>query len=176
MDTDLSPGRPAITFREMNRLRFLSRLPLFALLFALAGGCASLSEGDFDVTVVNVNSATGSEGEVQLVFTLRLQNATPEAITLEGAAHKLYLNGVYVGQGLNNERIEVPRLSTVTQQVTVNLSTLRLALAAFDIYRAQKADYRVNSTLYATGKLGTRRIRAHKEGAVDLAGLNGSPR
>jgi LEA14-like dessication related protein len=163
-------------FRAVKHIRRWSLLTISCLLGLLLSGCTSLQEGDFDVTVVNVKSATGNEGEVQLVFALRLQNATPEAITLEGAAHKLYLNGVYVGQGLNNERIEVPRLSTVTQQVTVNLSTLRLAVAAFDIYRAQKADYRVNSTLYATGKLGTRRIHAHKEGAVDLAGLNGQLR
>lgn len=164
------------TLAFMKRLQSFFGLLFSCLLLGLAGGCASLSEGDFDVTVAHVNSATGTEGEVQLAFTLRLQNATPEPIVIEGAAHKLYLNGVYVGQGLSNERIEVPRLSTVTQQVTVNLSALRLARVAFDVYRSQKASYRVESTLYSAGKLGTRRLHAHKEGAVDLAGLNGQLR
>ena len=80
----------------------------------------------------------------------------------------IYLNGVYVGQGLSNERVDVPRLATTTQQVTVNLSTFRLARAAYRIYDTHKADYRVESTLYAVKGTGTRRIRARKDGVVDL--------
>jgi LEA14-like dessication related protein len=147
-------------------LRILCATPLLALLLA---GCATTQDdGDFDVTLVHVNSARGTEAEFQFVFTLRLQNASPDAVTLDGGAHKLYLNGVYVGQGLNNERVEVPRLATTTQQVTVNLSAFRLARAAYRIYNTHKADYRVDSTLYAVKGGGTRRIRAHKDGTVDL--------
>ncbi len=144
---------------------------LSVLVLVLAGCATSQDDGDFDVTLVRVDSAKGSEGEFQFVFTLRLQNASPEAIALDGAAHKIYLNGVYVGQGLSNERVDVPRLATTTQQVTVNLSTFRLARAAYRIYDTHKADYRVASTLYAVKGAGTRRIRARKEGVVDLDAL-----
>ena len=150
--------------RRCGRLMFVA-----SLIAMLSAGCATpQDEGDFDVTLVRVDSAKGSEGEFQFVFTLRLQNASPEAIALDGAAHKIYLNGVYVGQGLSNERVDVPRLATTTQQVTVNLSTFRLARAAYRIYDTHKADYRVESTLYAVKGIGTRRIRARKEGVVDL--------
>ena len=67
----------------------------------------------------------GGVGEAALNFTIRIENATPDAIVVGGGAHRIYLNGVYVGQGLNNERTEVPRFGTVTQNVAVHLSTFR---------------------------------------------------
>jgi LEA14-like dessication related protein len=149
--------------------RCVARIFAALSLIGLLAGCATPQDnGDFDVTMVNVRSANGSEGEVQLAFTLRLQNASPAPVTVDGAAHKIYLNGIYIGQGLTNERIEVARLATATQQVTVNLSTFRLAWALSKVYRTQKADYRVESTIYAAEGGRTRRIHAHKEGAVDL--------
>ncbi len=149
--------------------RFVARLFAALCLIGLLAGCATTrDDGDFDVTMVSVRSATGAEGEVSLAFTLRLQNASPAPVSVDGAAHKIYLNGVYIGQGLTNERVDIPRLATATQQVTVNLSTFRLAWALSKVYRTQKADYRVESTIYAAEGGRTRRIRAHKEGGVDL--------
>lgn len=150
-----------------------SRCPLHLVavlsLACLLTGCATVQDdGDFDVTLVTVQSVHGSEGEVQLAFTLRLQNASPSPVTIDGAAHKIFLNGVYIGQGLTSERVDVPRLATTTQQVTVNLSTFKLARAFYGVYRTQKADYRVESTLYAVEGGHTRRRHARKEGAVDL--------
>ena len=150
------------------RLHLLAILSLSCLLT----GCTTMqNDGDFDVTLVNVRSVNDSAGEVQLAFTLRLQNASPSPVTMDGAAHKIYLNGIYIGQGLTNERVDVPRLATTTQVVTVNLSTFRLARALYGVYRTQKADYRVESTLYAAEGGHPRRLHAQKEGAVDLKEL-----
>ena len=146
----------------------VGRLFAFLMLIGLLTGCATTrNDGDFDVTLVNIRSASGSEGEVQLSFTLRLQNASPAPINVDGAAHKIYLNGIYLGQGLTNERIEVARLATATQQVKVNLSTFRLAWALSKVYRTEKVDYRVESTIYAAEGGSTRRIHVHKEGSLD---------
>ncbi|HTH48728.1 MAG TPA: LEA type 2 family protein [Candidatus Limnocylindria bacterium] len=143
-------------------------LAIFAMVGLLAGCATTRDDGDFEVTLVSVRPASGTEGEVQLACTLRLQNASPAPVTVDGAAHKIYLNGVYIGQGLTNERTEVPRLATATQQVTVTLSSFRLAWALSTVYRTQKVSYRVISTIYAAEGGNTRRIRAHKEGALDL--------
>jgi LEA14-like dessication related protein len=137
-------------------------------------GCALRPETeDFDVTLVNLASDGngGGVGEAELRFTVRLQNATPEAVTLTGSAHKIYLNGVYVGQALSDARIEVPRLGTVTQDVTVHLSTFKLARAFYGIYRDQRAAYRITSTLYGTRST----LRTRKEGSIDLHGLQLPP-
>ena len=60
---------------------------------ALLPGCASLrpETEDFDVTLVNLASEGGGAGvgEAALRFTIRLQNATPEPVTLTGSAHKI---------------------------------------------------------------------------------------
>lgn len=149
-------------------------LALASLGLLLSSGCVTRPETeDFDVTLVNIASEgnSGGLGEAALRFTLRLQNATPEPVTLTGAAHKIYLNGVYVGQALSNERVEVPRLGTTTGEVTVHLSTFRLTRAFYGMYREQKASYRVISTLYGTRST----LRTRKEGSVDLRGLNLPP-
>ena len=164
------PRLPPPSLHMNSVLRPLLRFawPLM-LLGWLMGGCASMKDDtDFDVTLVNVNSTHGSEGEVEFVFNVRLQNATPEPVVLTGAAHKIYLDGVYIGQGLNGDTIEVPRLGTVTQQVTVHLSTFRLARAAFRIYSSHQVSYKINSTLYGGGSGPGRTRRISKEGSVDL--------
>ena len=151
-------------------LRWVSTL--LVLISLIGGGCATVQDDtDFDVTLVKVDSTHGSEGEVEFVFTVRLQNATPDPVVIRGAAHKIYLDGVYIGQGLNGDSIEVPRLGTVTQQVTVHLSTFRLARAAFRIYASHQVSYKINSTLYGAGSSRTRRMS--KEGSVDLNQVEG---
>lgn len=146
---------------------------LLALLLPATGCRVAPDTGDFDVTLVNVRSegAAAGVGEATLVFTLRLQNATPEPVTLTGSAHKIYLNDVYVGQALDGSRVEVPRLGTTTQDVTVHLSTFKLARAFYGVYRDQRASYRVQSTLYGARS----NFRTRKEGSVDLHGLQLPP-
>ncbi len=128
---------------------------------------------DFDVTLVNVapEGNSGGVGEAALRFTIRLQNATPLPVTLTGSAHKIHINGVYVGQALSNARTEVPRLSTVTEEITVVLSTFKLARAFYGVYRDQSATYRISSTLYGSHST----FRTRKEGSIDLRGLGNLP-
>lgn len=45
-------------------------------------------------------------------FTLRLSNESPQPVLLEGEVHKIYLNGLYLGKRLSDQKVEVPRLST----------------------------------------------------------------
>jgi len=147
---------------------------LFLAALIVGSGCALRPETeDFDVTLVNLVSegSGGGVGEAALRFTIRLQNATPDPVTLTGSAHKIYLNDVYVGQALNDTKVEVPRLGTVTQDVTVHLSTFKLARAFYGVYRTQRASYRVNSTLYGTRST----LRTRKEGSIDLQGLQLPP-
>ncbi len=143
--------------------------------FATLAGCSTTRDNeDFDVTLVNLSSDNGGGGgigEAELAFTIRLQNATPQAIVLVGGAHKIYLNGIYLGQGLSNERVEVPRLGTTTANLSVHLSTFKLARALYGVYRSQKADYRIVSTVYGEH----RAFRTRKEGTIDLHGLNLPP-
>ena len=166
---------PTVSTGRRPMARLIAFLVAALAAFAFVPGCSTAPETeDFEVTLVNLSSPGdrgGGIGEADLAFTIRLQNATPEAVVLTGGAHKIYLNGVYLGQGLSNERVEVPRLATTTAELSVHLSTFKLARALYGVYRAQKADYRIVSTLYGE----RRTFRTHKEGSIDLHGLNLPP-
>jgi LEA14-like dessication related protein len=99
-------------------------------------------------------------------FTLRLANETPDTLVLNGGVHKIYVNGLYVGEGLSNEALSLPRLATGTQTVTVHLSNLRLASRLKPLIESKAFAYRIKSTLYATHPAGT--IHASSEGHLDL--------
>lgn len=138
----------------------------------LVAGCATVPEEDvFDVTLVNISAPQdggGGVGEAAMTFTIRIQNASPEPISVEGGAHKIYLNDVYVGQGLSNERVEVPRFGTTTQDVAVHLSTFRLARSFYGMFRSHTVSYRLASTVHAEQGGRSRRFKAAKEGVVNV--------
>jgi len=134
------------------------------------GGCVMAPDADaFDVTVVTLAGGNATLWETEAVVTLRLQNASPNDITVSGAAHKLYLNGTYVGQGLANETVTVPRLGTVNQNVTVHLKNFTVLRKLIGMQQARTAAYKVQSTIYGSPGGGTpRSFRAMKEGSVNL--------
>ena len=97
---------------------------------------------------------------------IRLSNEAPEARQFTGSAHKIYLNGLYVGKGLSDEAITVPRLGTVTQDITVHLSNLALAARLKSVIEGKRFDYRIQSTFY--GKRWWERLSSESEGKLDL--------
>lgn len=149
------------------------RLGVLVACFALSilTGCSTVQDdGAFDVTLVNVSAPRdgGGLGEAAMSCTIRLQNATPDAIVVNGGAHKIYLNGVYIGQGLSNESAEVPRFGTATQEVQVYLSTFRLARASYRIYKSHTVAYRLVSTVHGTHAGHAQKFRAAKDGTVNV--------
>jgi hypothetical protein len=153
----------------------------WAVLFAaalLAPGCATPQEdGAFDVSLVNITAPRdggGGLGEAALNFTIRLQNGSPEALKVTGGSHKIYLNDVYVGQGLSNQEAEVPRLATTTQDVAVHLSTFRLIRSFHRMFESKTVSYRLESTVYARQGTRTIRLKAAKAGTVDVEALGGN--
>jgi LEA14-like dessication related protein len=149
------------------------QLYLFLASVVLLAGCAHHADDSaFEVTLVNVKPAPGGGvGESALDCEIRLQNGSPESMSVEGGRHRIYLNGIYVGQGLNNQTVEVPRLGTTTQHVTVYLSTFRMAGSLFKIYEEHRAEYRLESTIYVRVNGHSRSISATRSGTVDSHAL-----
>jgi len=155
----------------MSILRWLG---LVGLVFGLGAGCTTVPETeDLDVSLVTVRSGEVTPWETTGHFVVRLQNAGPTPLVLEGGVHKIYLNGTYVGQGLSNERVEIPRLGTTTQTLTVHLKNFTLARKLYGASQTLQASYRIRSTLYVASEPGgrARSIRAAKEGSLDLREL-----
>lgn len=132
------------------------------------------------VTLVTVRFQTATALETTATFTIRLSNDAPEAREFTGSAHKIYINGLYVGKGLSSTNISVPRLGTVTQDITVHMSNLALATRLKAIIEAERFDYRVISTFYGKGAFG--RMKSETDGRLELKdftpseGTNAAPR
>ena len=154
--------------------RLTHQLPATVALL-LAAGCATpQKDGTFDVTLVNISAPRdggGGLGEAALNFTVRLQNGSPEGLKVTGGSHRIYLNDVYVGQGLSNQETEVPRLATTTQEVAVHLSTFRLARSFHRMFESQTFSYRLESTVFVDRRHRTARLKASKSGTVNVGEL-----
>ena len=138
------------------------RLALTATL--LLCGCGK-SNGP-SVNLVNVQFKDATVFETTTTFTMRISNDAPEARRFTGSAHKIYLNGLYVGKGLSASEVEVPRLGTVTQDITVHLNNLALATRIKSVIEAKRFDYRIQSSFYGKTMFGS--LHSETEGKLDL--------
>lgn len=156
----------------MDALRILS---LRSFLVSLGGvalaGCASLGE-ESPVEVMLSNLAPGQGGGVgdaALNFVIRLENTSPESITVDGGAYKIYLNDIYVGQGLSNQTVEIARLSSTTITVPVHVSTVRLVGSLYSVLKSNQVSYRLEASVYVKRGGGSKKFRATREGTVNFA-------
>ena len=140
---------------------------LTAAVFLSACATFRPAEG-LDVSVANLQLGESTLMETTLQVTVRLANATPDPLLLEGGVHRVYLNGLYVGEGLNNETLEVPRLSSVTQTVATHLENLRLITRIRGIFDSRKVDYRILSTVYVRQNGRRQTFRIARDGTLDL--------
>jgi LEA14-like dessication related protein len=145
-------------------------LPLAACVVLLCG-CNRAAGPSVNLVSVHFQNATALE--TTATFTIRLSNDAPEARQFTGSAHTIYLNGLYVGKGLCDKTVAVPRLGTVTQEITVHLSNLALATRIKSVIEAKRFDYRIQSTFYGKGWLD--RMRSESEGKLDLKDFTPTP-
>ena len=127
------------------------------------------------VNLVNMAIGEATVWETAVNFTVRLQNELPDAVIVDGAVHKIYLNGTYVGEGLSNERVEIPRLSTSVQNVTVHLRNVSLFTKLRSIIDAQAVDYKMTSLLYTVIDGSKRTYRAEREARLDFKDFQPTP-
>ena len=156
-----------------RRLPFVIRHLPFLLLALLLCSCATFARREgVQVSLVNLALGEATVWETELRLTVRIQNELPEALVVDGAVHKVYLNGTYIGEGLSNERLEIPRLSTATQNVTVYLRNISMLTKLRGIIDAQAVDYRMTSLLYTESQ---GRYRAERTARLDFKDLQPSP-
>jgi LEA14-like dessication related protein len=152
-------------------------IPAMKLLFSLLAtalvfcGCSRSSAPTVSLVTVHFKEATLLE--TTAVFTLRLDNDAPAPLEITGASHKLYLNGLYVGKGLSDATMTLPRLSSVTNNVTVHLSNLALATRVKAAIESKRVDYRIQSTFY--GKSWLNRTSSESTGKLDMQDFMPTP-
>ncbi len=147
------------------RLKTFFSLLLGAVLLC---GCGGGDPGPA-VSLINLRFEDATALETTATFTLRLSNESPQPVALEGEVHKIYLNGLYLGKGLSDAKVEVPRLGTVTHEVKVHLSNLALATRIKSIIETKSFEYRIVSVFH--GKSMFRRMKSESSGKLELKDL-----
>ena len=149
---------------------------LAALLLALSPGCATFprSTDDLAVTLANLHPIEATTFETRLALTVRFTNQSPRPLSLSGSRHSLALNGRTIGTAVNAEPLELPALSTQTQEITLTLSNFALLGLVRELQRNPVALYRIESTLFTSGTF-SRALRTRQTGTLDLTALASSP-
>lgn len=140
-------------------------------MLVLFAGCAAKPGPSVSLASVQLTQATALE--TTALFTLRLNNTLPDNVTLDGGVHRIFLNGLYCGEGLSNETISIDRLTSTTQVVTVHLNNLALATRIKALIESKSFEYRIQSTFY--GKRPTGRMKTVSEGRLDLKDFQPTP-
>jgi hypothetical protein len=157
-----------------RRLVLLPRALLGVLLLVLAA-CASAPRVPerLSVGLVDLRPLESTAFESRLVLVVRVTNASLEPLRLTGSRHHLALNGRALGTAVSPEPLEIPALSSATQELTFNLSHLALLPLVQEFRRQSTARYEIESTFFGAGFL-ARGLTARQSGALDLAGLAGA--
>lgn len=154
------------------------RLALLALALACLalGGCASFrrASDEVSVTLVNLRPLESTAFETRLVLTVRVTNAGPEPLRLSGARHRLALNGRSLGSAVTPEALEIPGLSSTTQEATFNLSHLSLLPLVQELRRDPAARYEMDSAFFGAGAR-SRGLTTRHAGRLDLSAFARSP-
>jgi len=147
----------------------------FACVFVamvLVSGCATT--GGLippDVSLVNVELVDATLFESTFNLEVRIANDNPEPLTLDGAVVKLELDGRKFGRGTSAERIEVPRMGSVVQQMELHLSHVALATKIRDVIESKAVNYSMRGYVYVLKPSGgTKRVPIEREGSLDLSG------
>jgi LEA14-like dessication related protein len=143
-------------------------LQLISALASLLVGCATGPAPA--VSLVDLEFTGATAFETGAVFTIRIQNQTPEILQFKGAVHRVALDRVEVGSGTSNSEFEVPPFGETIQEVTIHFSNLLLVTRLRGMIDARAVDYRLDSTLYPASGFG--RSHVVKQGHLRLDDFN----
>ena len=143
------------------------RKALFFIFIVFVSSCSGRAGIKPDVNLVDAQFSDVTLFETTADFVIRISNENPEPIVIDGASHDIYLNGVHIGKGLVDDKIEIPRLGTATQRVKVRISNLSLIRNMEDLIQSKNFDYKIDSTLYVPGSFGLSTYRVSQSGHFD---------
>jgi LEA14-like dessication related protein len=134
-------------------------------------GCASMASIEpLDVTLANLNITEVTVFETTLVAKLRITNPNPEALSIEGASFKLYLEEKKIGTGTSKESFTVDRLDSYVVDVVFHMNNASALLRLKDILEDEDKEisYGVRGGLFTQGAFGTKKLKVEKTGRIDL--------
>lgn len=151
-------------------MKTLSPGSLFVLaLLVLVTACATTRPADtLEVSLADLSLIDATALETTGTFVIRIQNQSPEALQCNGAVHKVTLNGIRVGSGVQKETLALDRLSDGTQTVTVRFGNLALARLLHDLSQTKRVSWQLDSTLFLQAGARSWTAKVSRTGALDL--------
>lgn len=138
------------------------RLAFICLLALGLSACASLSNRDpLRVDLAGLEPLPGEGLEVRFAVKLRVQNPNDSAVTFNGLALDLEVNGQPLASGVSDQSGSVPRFGETLVSVPVSISAFSVMRQAWGVagYQpGQDVSYVLRGKL-ADGLFGTRRFR-----------------
>jgi len=151
----------------MNRI-------LAIVLAAALGACATLPGTEpVQVTVADIESMQGEGMEMRMLIKLRVQNPNESALEFDGVYIKVEVLDRTLATGVSDQRGTVPRFGETIVAVPLTVSTLRVALGAFEVLSGartvDKVTYRMEGKLDGIG-WGSHRFQATGQLALPGSG------
>jgi len=141
----------------------------------LAAGCTTLGSLETpDVTLAGLQLTEVTVFETTIEARLRIGNPNREDLSFDGASFKLELEDRKVGRGLTPETFTVPGLSTAVVPVTFHVNNAAAMLRLKQILDQQTVSYGVWATLYLERGTGTKKLKAERQGQIDLQAIAGA--
>lgn len=151
----------------MRLIRILS-LAVLAVALVVTTGCTSIGLDPPDLHLADLQMEEVTVLESSGRVSLRVVNGNPEPLQVDGLALTLRLNGRKIGKVLSPERVEVPRLSTVTVEGELHVSHLAVLTLIQDIMESEAVDYSLSGKIYVLTELGRRGVRVERKGRFDF--------
>jgi len=145
---------------------------LLVIAAVAASGCVTTEPMEPPgVTLVDLDIVDATLFESTLDVAVRISNDNPEPLVIDGAVIKLELNGIKVGKGASDERLELPRLGSVVRRVELHMNHLALATRIKGIIEAKVLNYGVTGKVYVVRPSGSvRGMSFESRGQLDLRG------
>jgi LEA14-like dessication related protein len=143
----------------------------FTALCLLFGGCSARRPEGVSESLVSFRPTEASLLETRGVLTVRYTSENISPLGYSGSKHKLYLNGTYVGNAVSDKAFGIPPLTSVTQEITVQLENTALVQQLLTLGDHQTVSYRLESVLFQTVDEDKYEMKLKSEGVVDLHGV-----
>lgn len=145
-----------------------------AVVVAVAAGCTSTANLDPPgVDLVDLDFVEATVFESTLRVAVRVTNDNPEPLVLDGMVITLELAGRRFGKGSSADRVELPRLGSVVQRLTVHVNHIAVATKIREVVDSAAVSWSITGKVWVVTPDGaTRRLPIERQGTIDLRGGN----
>jgi len=159
----------------MRKALSLQAVARTLIIFTLGLGmtaCTSMGSIEpLEVQLVDLGVSEVTIFETTLIAKLRVTNPNPEALTIDGASFKLYLEDKKVATGTTKETFTLDRLDSSIVDVVFHINNASALLRLRGIIEAHEISYGVRGSLFTQGAFGTKKLKVEKTGRIDLENI-----